>query len=314
MVRATPRDAIPAITDPAFASDWTRIDRTLGDSHLVVGVVRDGTARAYPLSVLGNHEVVNDEFGGPLLVTYCPVCASAVVAGRRVAGEPTQFGVSGLLYRSDLVLYDRRTDSLWSQIMATAVNGPARGTRLDVVPSSLTTWGEWRGDRPDSEVLLPAPESETVPAPTDSLPPAGSPGSGHVGVGATDRSVEDDRLEPRTLVVGVATGSTATAYPTDPVRAAGVVNDRVGGLPVVVAAGTVPQAYDRRIGGETLSFEPAAEGRMRAGGSEWSITTGEAVSGPYEGRRLARATGVTTTYWFAWVDFHPGTGVYGVDP
>jgi hypothetical protein len=195
--------------------------------------------------------------------------------------------------------------------MATAIRGPATGDRLDLVPSSLTTWGDWRDARPDTEVLLPPPASGTVQQPVDGMPAAGSPGSGHVGVGAVERTHDDDRLPARTLVVGVATAEAATAYPIDPVRSAGVLNDNVGGVPIVVAAETIPQAYDRRVDGDTLSFVPAGEGRMRGGGSVWSITTGRAVSGPHEGERLAQATGVTTTYWFAWADFHPDTAVYG---
>jgi hypothetical protein len=311
LVRGAPKDGIPAIVDPAFARDWSGLDRSLGDSHLVVGVRRGDEARAYPLSVLSGHEVVNDDFGGPLLVTYCPLCASAVTAVRRVDGQPATFGVSGFLFRSDLVMYDRSSGSLWSQIMATAIRGPSTGDRLELVPSTLTTWGEWQAERPDTTVLLPPPESGTIEPTTDGFPAAGSPDSGHVGVISVARGFDDDRLPARAIVVGVATDEAAKAYPIDRVQEAGVVNDRVGELPIVVAPGAVPQAYDRRIDGTTLSFEPAGEGRMRGGGSTWSTTTGRALSGTYEGRHLARATGVTSTYWFAWLDFHPEATVYG---
>jgi hypothetical protein len=128
----------------------------------VLGVEHDDRARAHPLRVLNHHEVVNDEFAGPLAVTYCVLCGSGVVFERRVTGEPTTFGVSGRLWRSDLVMYDGLTDSLWSQLAATAIRGPRTGDRLTLVPSSLTTWGKWRSAHPETRVLLPPPHSGTV--------------------------------------------------------------------------------------------------------------------------------------------------------
>ncbi|ERH11674.1 MAG: protein of unknown function (DUF3179), partial [halophilic archaeon J07HB67] len=175
--RGAPEDAIPAITQPAFGNDWSGVeiearegvgnelvtkDPRLRADDRVIGVERDGEARAYPLRVLNWHEVVNDEFGGPLLVTFCPLCDSGVTAVRTVAGEPTRFGVSGLLWNSDLVMYDAATDSLWSQIAGTAIRGRRTGHRLALVPSEITTLGDWRTAHPDTQVLLPPPASETV--------------------------------------------------------------------------------------------------------------------------------------------------------
>jgi len=192
---------IYAVDDPAFASDWAgreiapeyRRDGRLPDDETVIGLTADGRARAYPLSVLTIHEIVNDEFGGPLLVTYCPLCRSGLVAERVVDGAATDFGVTGLLWRPEriraensvadgrafgaagsagadaevgvngnLVMYDRATRSYWSQILGRAVCGPATGTRLSIRPSTVTTWGEWRADHPDTDVLLPPPYSETA--------------------------------------------------------------------------------------------------------------------------------------------------------
>ncbi len=315
LVRGAERDAIRAVIDPAFGPDWRDRERSLDDEDLVIGVTRDGAARAYPLPVVRVHEVVNDEFGGPLLVTYCPLCSSAVTAERTVDGEPTTFGVSGLLYNADLVMYDRATDSLWSQILARAIRGPETGTRLTLVPSTLTTWGAWRSDYPDTRVLLPPPASTTVEPPPDyGSGPVGHGQHGRVGVGVPSEYREsDDRLPATTLVVGVAHDGVARAYPFDRVRSTGVINDRVGGLPVVVAAGPTPHAYDRRVDGEVLTFAPAADGRMRAGGSTWSVATGRALDGPHEGRRLRPATGVSSLFWFAWSEFNPDTEVYGED-
>lgn len=180
---------IVAIGEPAFADDWPAdVEppyRDLTPESTVVGVATGAGARAYPLSVLSVHEVVNDAFGGPLLVTFCPLCRSAVVAEARVDGRPTRFGVTGILWtpppiwvaaaeedgraRSDrergvsrsanLVMYDLATESYWSQLVGQAICGPRRGDRLSARPFSVTTWGEWKASNPETEVLLPPPAS-----------------------------------------------------------------------------------------------------------------------------------------------------------
>jgi hypothetical protein len=323
-VRAAPENAIPAVTDPAFAADWSGVEipglsgdaatPRLDPGDRVVGVERDGRARAYPLRVLRAHEVVNDGFGGPLLVTYCPLCGSGVTAVRRVGGAVTEFGVSGLLWRSDLVLYDDRTGSLWSQLLAAAVDGPATGRELALVPSTLTSLGGWRDAHPDTEVLLPPPVSDTVTGSASGLygdnPYASYRDSETVGVGLG--AFEDDRLDAKTVVLGVSHEGTSVAYPLPAVREAGVVNDTVGGRPVVVtvAPGDTLVAFDRRADGRRLRFTAGGEETLRAGGSRWERLTGRAVSGAYEGTTLSRANDRSQLFWFAWLDFTPRTTVY----
>jgi hypothetical protein len=331
--RGAPRDAIPAITEPAFADDWAGVELEareqvsnevvtkeprLRSDDRVIGVERDGTARAYPLRVLNWHEVVNDELGGPLLVTFCPLCDSGVTAVGTVADEPTTFGVSGLLWNSDLVMYDRATGSLWSQIAATAIRGRRTGHRLELVPSEITTLGDWRSAHPDTQVLLPPPASETV-GQRDGVrdytrnPYASYDDVGQIGIGRN--SLDDDRLNPKTRVLGVRRGGEAVAYPLPTVTdTGGVVEDTVGDTPVVVATGSegsTLHGWVRTVGGETLSFEAAGEGRLAAGGSTWLAATGEAVDGPYEGRSLTPASDAGQLFWFAWVDFTEETRVYG---
>jgi hypothetical protein len=313
--RGAPKNGIPAITEPAFAPDWGDTEFSLADEDEVIGVERDGEARAYPIRILDYHEIVNDEFAGPLLVTYCPLCGSGMTAVRKAGGEVTTFGVSGYLFQSDLVMFDEATDSLWSQIMATAINGELTGETLTLVPSSLTTWGQWREENPGSSVLLPPPASGTIvdaaPRPYDRKPYRGYDQSERVGIGFND--FDDDRLHPKAQVIGVRSGDQAVAYPFETVVEEGVVNDVVGDLPVVVAAGPGENlfAYERTVDGETLAFEPADGGRIRGGGSEWNVTTGRATSGPHEGTRLTQASDATTMFWFAWADFNPDTAVYG---
>ncbi len=331
LYRSAPRDGIPAIVDPVFAADWSEVAievpsqkgtdtyrPRLSDDDSVIGVERGGQPRAYPLELLDWHEVVNDNLGGPSLVTYCPLCKSAVVARRTVDGRRTVFGVSGYLWHSDLVMYDRRTGSLWSQILATAIRGQRTGETLELLPSVLTTWGDWRASHPDTDVLLPPPLSNTVVGRVqinygfdlyerwekiwERYPEEGEFGSEEQG---------DGRLPKRALVLGVRVGETARAYPFNVVSQEGIVNDTVGGQPVFVAvAGETFVAYDRRIGGRVLRFDPARDGFVSGGGSRWELTTGRAVDGPFEGKRLSRANGQSSMYWFAWLAFNPETDVY----
>jgi hypothetical protein len=201
-IRSDP--GIYAVVEPAFAGDWSsrpveqsyRYDSGrdgLVDEQTVIGVTTADGARAYPLTVLNIHEIVNDTFGGPVAVTFCPLCRSGMVTDRRLQGEATLFAVSGLLWQPErvqseasekrnrtfgasatggektsvrhsgnLVMYDAATRSHWSQILARGICGPHRGTELDIRPSAVASWGEWRRDHPDTEVLLPPPHSEVV--------------------------------------------------------------------------------------------------------------------------------------------------------
>lgn len=186
---------IVEIVEPAFGPDWNDLDvggqyGELTEDDVIIGVERDGRVRAYPLAVLWYHEIVNDDFGGPLIASYCPLCKSGIVAERRVGGGPTVFRVSGLLWRPEdiraeaakqsdrvfgadmtsgetqvvnagnLVMVDDATRSYWSQLLATAICGPRKGDDLAIEPSSVARWGEWRTEHPGTDVLLPPPASD----------------------------------------------------------------------------------------------------------------------------------------------------------
>ena len=311
------RDSIPAIVDPAFASDWSGLDPegvedpTLPDETAVIGVERDGRARAYPLRILDWHEIVNDEFGGPIAVTYCVLCGSSVVVERFVDGESTNFGVSGRLWRDDLVMYDARTESYWSQILATAIRGPRTGDRLDVFPSTLSSWGEWRRSHPETEVLLPPPHSTLVDGIERHYPYFRS----KYNYGDESQLIghdSDGELDRRTMVIGVSDGEETRAYPFDVVADRGVVTDTVGDRPVVVAVapdGTLV-AYDRRIDGIERAAEPAGKGHIELARSRFERVTGEAVDGPHEGTRLERANEHPPMFWRGWSNFNPESDVY----
>lgn len=150
-----PRDGIRALTDPPLQSAATA--SWLDEEDRVIGVYLDGHAVAYPMQILNWHEVVNAVVGGrPITVTYCPLCGTGIVFDATIGGRRVIFGVSGLLYQSDVLLYDRFSESLVSQLMMQAVTGPLRGTKLTAIPVAHTTWEAWVKRHPETMVLSPA--------------------------------------------------------------------------------------------------------------------------------------------------------------
>jgi hypothetical protein len=137
------REGIPAIDRPSFLRP-SQVNY-LSDDDLVVSVTLDGKTRAYPLRILVRHEIVNDQVGqSAFVVTYCPLCGTAMVFDRSMGGRTRSFGVSGLLYQSDVLMYDRESESLFSQLAMKAIAGPFVGTSLEWLPSEHMTWGKWR--------------------------------------------------------------------------------------------------------------------------------------------------------------------------
>lgn len=146
-----PKDGIPAINRPEFME---AAGAKLPDEARVLGVYVNGIAKAYPINIMNYHELVNDQFGNrPVVVTYCPLCGSGVAFDALVKGVPLAFGVSGLLYNSDVLLYDRQSESLWSQLMMQAVSGPSAGTALEMLPTQNTSWGMWKKEHPATLLL-----------------------------------------------------------------------------------------------------------------------------------------------------------------
>lgn len=152
------KDGIPALTDPKVTSGREVTRMRPGDR--IIGIDINGEARAYPLRILNWHEIVNDTVGGQAVaVTYCPLCDSALVFNREIGGQVREFGVSGLLYNSNVLMYDRQKEdskeSLWSQMLMKAVVGPAaeQGLELELLPAQLVPWGEWQREHPQTTVL-----------------------------------------------------------------------------------------------------------------------------------------------------------------
>jgi len=147
-----PRDGIPALDAPRFGS--VQQARWLKPEDRVLGIQRNGVARAYPVAILNWHDIVNDVIGGEAVaITYCPLCRTGVALAARLNARDLHFGVSGLLYNSDVLLYDRETESLWSHILGTAVSGTMAGHALLRISLMHTSWHDWRARFAQSEVL-----------------------------------------------------------------------------------------------------------------------------------------------------------------
>ena len=147
-----PRDGIPSLDKPKFIS--AKQASYLNAKDRVLGVVHKGEARAYPIKILNWHEIVNDTIQGDrVIVTFCPLCGTGIVYDGHIKGKDHQFGVSGLLYNSDVLLYDRETESLWSQILSQAVTGAHKGRKLKSLSVSHTSWKDWRKEHPNTKVL-----------------------------------------------------------------------------------------------------------------------------------------------------------------
>jgi len=307
-----PKDGIPSIDVPRFvgADGWDAVN--YDPDSLVIGVEVNGKRRAYPFQILVWHEIANDVFEGqPLVVTFCPLCGSAIVFVPVVEGTQTEFGVSGKLYNSDLLMYDRETDSLWSQVTGTAVVGERTGTRLDLYPSEIMTWGEWRTTYPDSEALT---RQTGHTRDYDDPPYEGYDEDKDIWFPVTGT---DERLHSKTLVVGVELDDdTFGAYPVDAVVAGSPVNDVLDDTPLLIVAdptaGNTVRVFERRIDGRELTFELADNALVDAKtGSRWGFD-GVALDGEMAGLHLNEIIPING-FWFAWYAFHQSTELWTGD-
>ena len=150
-----PKDGIPPIDDPKF-KPIAEIDN-LADTEPVIGLIVNGEKKAYPLQVLMWHEIVNDEIGGvPVAITFCPLCNTTIVFDRRLDGRVLDFGTTGKLRFSDLVMYDRQTETWWQQFLGEAIVGELLGSRLDIIPARVESFANFKERAPDGLVLVPA--------------------------------------------------------------------------------------------------------------------------------------------------------------
>ncbi len=315
-----PRDRIPPIDRPQFesitAADW------LDEREPGALVQFNDEVRFYPLSLLTRHEVVNDRFGDiPVVVTFCPLCNTAITFDARVDGEALRFGVSGLLRNSDLVMWDSGTTTLWQQITGEAVVGQLAGTQLELIPTSIVSYGDALENFPDA-LSLARETGFSIQYGTNSYNEYSSSVSPFLFDGEPD-----DRFPALSRVVGVNLDEDK-AYPFSLISEKLAVNDEVSGIPIAVLWGSDTAdaldsrviadsqaigtgiAFDRRVGDQTLTFASIGDSQFTDAetGSTWTLL-GKAVDGPLEGEQLETVQH-RNEFWFAWAAFFPDAPVY----
>ncbi len=321
-----PRDIIRPLDSPSYetvqdANDW------LVDNEIGVLFEFGDVARFYPLRILTAHEVVNDEAAGvPYALTYCPLCNTAAAFDRRVGDEVLRFGVSGLLRKSDLVMWDDSTQSLWQQISGEGIVGDLAGTQLQFLPTATVTWSDFVERNPDGEVLS-----------RDTGFGFNYGSNGYVGYSSRNAPIGQffsDEVDPRfpalERVVGVRVGESTKAYPFSVISEERVVADQLDGTPITVwwadtgasdnfgselpgngqAIGT-GIAFLSTVGDRVLVFTAdGADTFIDADtGSTWNLF-GEAIDGPLKGTQLETALH-QNEFWFAWAAFNEGAPVHG---
>jgi hypothetical protein len=317
-----PKDGIPAVDDPQFepvetAAGW------LSERDPVILFEHGGEARAYPLAILIWHEIANDVVGGkPVSVTFCPLCNASIVFDREFEGQVLDFGTTGLLRNSDLVMYDRQTETWWQQFTGQGIVGEHAGKQLAFLPSQVVSFGDFAAEFPAGQVLA----RPTAPRSYGNNPYAGYDST--AGRPFLYSGKLDDRLPSTARVLGLELEGEIKAYPFAALQEAGAVNDEIAGAPIVVfhKAGTASAlderiiaegrdvgsaaAYSRVAGDQTLTFQPNGDGAYTDAetGSTWTIF-GEAVAGPLAGTELVQLLAFDH-FWFAWSAFFPESGLY----
>jgi hypothetical protein len=285
------KDGIPPVEDPVLA-DADAGDAMLSPGDPVFGVALDGDARAYPQHILVRHEVVNESFGDRgVAVTYCPLTGTAVGFERGSVG----LGVSGMLVNSNLVMYDRETDSWWPQILGTAVLGERRGLALREIRVTWTTWERWRTVHPDTRVL----SEDTGQAFSYNSDPYGgyNPPSGYYADGDVQFPLlsEDDRLHPKAVVIGARSADGAVAFHKERLRDQRLLETTVGGVPYLAAHHPgLDSAWVYR-NPESTSVAPGGEGYA----VEDTVHPADDLPLP--------SVNAFDAMWFAWAAFYPET-------
>ena len=306
VVEVLARDAIPAIDNPVFGGD----DRAdfMRDDEIIIGVVSDGEAKAYSAWLLDSHEIVNDVIGTtPIAVTWCPLCYTSIVYVRSTGTEELTLGVSGPLWRENLVMYDRQTDSWWSQAAGRAIRGRMRGAELKTFPSDMMTWRQWRQLHPDTRVL-----SKRVNGRLEGMAEGyvRYHASRDVGVTGTLRRGWDG-VDPKARVVSFTVGDEALSVLLDGLNSNPVLESREGDRTVLVVGSpdnttarvfltdSAEWSYSRQERGRTILLNTET-------GTEWDGYSGHPLD-PAAARQPLESVPATLSYWFAWKAFYPDT-------
>ncbi len=315
------RDDIPAVDAPQFVT-VEEADAWLAPQEPVIVVLNmlEGEVRAYPIQILIWHEIVNDE---QVTVTYCPLCNSAIVFARDFDDRMLDFGTSGRLRYSNLIMYDRQTETWWQQMTGEAIAGTYTGHRLTFVPAFMIAWSDFKAAYPEGQVL----SRETGYDRAYGRNPYPNYDGEHQSPYLYEGPATPDALPALARVVGFHFNGEAVAYPRRVLEETRVVNDTAGEQSIVIIwePGTVSAldanqihfgddvgaftSFSRELDGELLSFTFDGERIVdEQTGSVWDLL-GRAMSGPLEGRRLEPVVSINA-FWFAWVAFHPETRVW----
>lgn len=307
-----PPDGIPPIEDPIYISIAEAEDFMNSGDPIFVLESGEGI-KAYPQKILVWHEIVNEFIEGEAVsITYCPLTGSVICyKGDLEVGE-TNFGTSGKLVNSNLVMYDRETRSYWPQILGVAINGSEEGKLLEELPIIWTTWDKLKNTYPDAQVL----SLDTGFFRSYGVDPYGSYENERSYYNSGDAffpvMARDDRFEPKEVVIGIKAGTSVAAISKAVVSEKGIVNTEVGGVPIVaVYDGSLDtvRVYSREVNDEILEFEIEENLFKDPGtGSLWNMF-GEATEGDHKGNKLEWVTSFDVM-WFAWYAFYPDTEVY----
>ena len=311
-----PPDGIPSIDNPRFVTVQEADKNFLLDSDLILGLNINGDIRAYPLSILVWHEIVNDKVGGvPVAVTYCPLCFTNQVFNSTIgSNQILQFGTSGKLYNSNLVMYDRASKSLWSQALGQAIVGKYAGQKLQRIPFDITYWKDWKQLYSNSKILS---KDTGFSRPYGADPYGDYYTSNQLYFPVSNH---DNRLGLKEKIVGLDnTGEIGKiqykAYKLQQIETQKVINDDMGGKPVTLFSlyPAMVRVYDRMVieGGKILEFEYNNSNNKitdKQTGTEWNFD-GQAVNGTLKGIHLTRLP-FDEGFWFEWVAFHPKTALY----
>ncbi len=317
-----PKDGIPAIINPKFttldeASNW------LAEKEPVIAVSINGSSKAYPLQILLFHEIVNDRIGRtPILVSFCPLCYSGIVFNRTVNAMSVNFGVSGLLRNSDMIMYDQLTESFWQQFTGEAIVGDKTGTKLEIIPSQIISFNQFKTNYPDGLILskntgFKRPYGMNPYVKYDNLETKPFLFSGK----------KDERLPQNEKVIGIKLDSVTKAYPYSITSMNKIIHDRIASNNIVIfhIPGTLSSldqryindskdvgstgVFSRIINNSQLTFRYENDNIMDdQTNSIWNIT-GQCISGKLEANKLKKIPH-GDYFSFAWFAFRPNSLIY----
>jgi hypothetical protein len=312
-----PQDGIPSIDNPKFQS-VQEADEILEDSELVLGLNINGDIRVYPLQILVWHEIVNDVVGDqPVAVTYCPLCFTNQVFNRTLNdGNTVEFGTSGKLYNSNLVMYDRKSNSLWSQALGEGIVGEYAGVKLERIPFDIAYWKEWKELYPESKVLS---------RDTGSVRPYGADPYGDYYTNDLilfPVANDDKRLGLKEIIIGLENKDQYKAYKLQEIETKKVINDVIGEDKKIALVSLEPfmiRVFDRVIDGNDdgnkivvdLFYNETTNTLIdRVTGSELNFD-GKFINKQLQGKKLERLP-MDQGFWFEWAAFHPETEVFSI--